>query len=158
MGRTKLQTCSAHFRPNLPWFSRSKFRPFGNTGTVLFWWSAILSICALLKFLFFKGGDMYRTYILPKWHISIPFLLQYFTSTCILGWVDFGLLLNFQQKFPWDLLYIPSKSTKNTKKQIFDPVTASSLVMTFWVVHYKGYKILYSQYGLHGYQNTQNFT
>jgi hypothetical protein len=30
---------------------------------------------------------------------------------------------------------MPSKSTENSKKKLFDPVTASSSVTTFWVMH-----------------------
>jgi hypothetical protein len=54
---------------------------------------------------------------------------------CTLGWVDFGLfyILN---KSTLAICYIPSKSTENSKKNVFDPVTASSLVTTFWVMHH----------------------
>jgi hypothetical protein len=46
-----------------------------------------------------------------------------------------GLILELEQKYPWGLLPTFQKSQKITKK-CFDPVTASSLVKTFWVMHY----------------------
>jgi hypothetical protein len=50
----------------------------------------------------------------------------------VLGWVD---------KWNWDkstpeVCYLPFKSNKNKRKKCFDSVTASSLVKTFWVMHY----------------------
>jgi hypothetical protein len=56
-------------------------------------------------------------------------------SGCILGCVDFGLFYIFNKSTP-ENCYIPSKSTENSKKKFFDPVTASSLVTTFWVIYY----------------------
>jgi hypothetical protein len=41
-----------------------------------------------------------------------------FNVPCTVGWVDFGLFLHFQQKYPSDLLHTPTKSTENSKKKI----------------------------------------
>jgi hypothetical protein len=77
------------------------------------------------------------------------------THKYTVGWVDFFKIFN---KSTPEICHIPSKRTENSqKKNVSDPVTASSLVMTFWVMHFIRAQILYSQYGLHGYQKTQNF-
>jgi hypothetical protein len=41
---------------------------------------------------------------------------------------------------------MPLKSNKNKRKKCYDPVTASLLVKTFWVMHYtyKGPKIFFT--------------
>jgi hypothetical protein len=41
------------------------------------------------------------------------------------GWADFGLFYIFNKSTP-EICYIPSKSTDNSKKKFFDPVTSSS--------------------------------
>jgi hypothetical protein len=56
---------------------------------------------------------------------------------CTIGWVDFGLFFTFSTKVGTpEIYYISSKSTENSKN-FFDPVNASSLVTTFWVMHYR---------------------
>jgi hypothetical protein len=47
---------------------------------------------------------------------------------------DFGL--TFSTKVPLRFVAYLPKVPKISKKKLFDPVTASSLVMTFWVMHY----------------------
>jgi hypothetical protein len=52
-----------------------------------------------------------------------------------------GLILDFFYIFNKStpgICYIPSKCNENSKNKIFDPVSASSLVTTFWVMHYIG--------------------
>jgi hypothetical protein len=57
---------------------------------------------------------------------------------CPLGWVDFRLFFTFSTKVPLRfVIYLP-KVPKIAKKKFFYPVTASSLVTTFWVMHYIG--------------------
>jgi hypothetical protein len=57
---------------------------------------------------------------------------------CTVGWVDIGT----RTKVPLGFVTYLSKVTKLTKK-CFDPVTASSLVKTFWVMHYIEFKIFF---------------
>jgi hypothetical protein len=47
----------------------------------------------------------------------------------------FYFFLHFQQAYPEECC-ISFKSKENYKKNCFDPVTASSLVLTFWVIRY----------------------
>jgi hypothetical protein len=42
-------------------------------------------------------------------------------------------------------------------QHFFDTVTASSLVRTFRVMHYKRYNIIFSRYGLHRYHKNKEF-
>jgi hypothetical protein len=88
--------------------------------------------------------------------MAIPLLIfnsdgQKSYKDCPLGWVDFELFSIFNNSTA-KICYIPSKTTENRKKNL-DPVTASSLVMTFRVMHYISVKHFYSHYGLLGYQN-----
>jgi hypothetical protein len=46
-----------------------------------------------------------------------------------------GWYWNWDKSTP-GVCYIPFKSNENERKKCFDPVTASSLVKTFWVMHY----------------------
>jgi hypothetical protein len=46
-----------------------------------------------------------------------------------------GWYWNWDKSTP-DVCYIPFKSNANKRKKCFDPVTASSLGKTFWVMHY----------------------
>jgi hypothetical protein len=99
----------------------------------------------------------------PNHHCSIAITIatacgwkDYYPTPCTVGWVDFRLFYIFNKSTP-EICYIPSKSTDIAKKKFFDPVTASSLGRTFWVMHYIRVQNFFSQYGLHGYQNTQNF-
>jgi hypothetical protein len=55
----------------------------------------------------------------------------------VVGWVDIGTRTKVPLKFVIPYL---SKVTKINEKKCFDPVTASSLVKTFWVMHYKEVK------------------
>jgi hypothetical protein len=48
-------------------------------------------------------------------------------TACKIGWVDFGLFLDFQQKYP-KVCYKPFKSTENSKKKCVDPVTQNVLI------------------------------
>jgi hypothetical protein len=54
---------------------------------------------------------------------------------CIIGWVYFGLFFIYNKSTP-KICYIPSKSTESSNKKFLDPMTASSLVTTFWFMHY----------------------
>jgi hypothetical protein len=51
------------------------------------------------------------------------------------GWVDFRLF-TFSTKVPLRFVIYLRKVPKIAKKKFFDPVTASSLITTFWVMHY----------------------
>jgi hypothetical protein len=68
-------------------------------------------------------------------------------KVCKVGWVDFGTI---DKSTPEDC-YLPFKSNKNKQKKCFDPVTASSLAKTFWVMHYIEVNIFFHN------QKTQNF-
>jgi hypothetical protein len=54
------------------------------------------------------------------------------TIICAIGWVDIGT----RTKVPLKFVTYLSKITKINEKKCFDLVTASSLVKTFWVMHY----------------------
>jgi hypothetical protein len=45
-------------------------------------------------------------------------------------------IFTFSTKVPLRFGTYLKKSTENSNKNVFDPVTASSLVTTFWVMHY----------------------
>jgi hypothetical protein len=62
-------------------------------------------------------------------------MISVFVLYCTLGWVDFWLFYIFNKSTP-EICYIPSKSTENSKQICLDPVTSSSLVIIFWVMHY----------------------
>jgi hypothetical protein len=66
---------------------------------------------------------------------------------CRVGW--FWTFFKFSTKVPLRFVTYLPKVPKIAKKNL-DPVTASSLVMTFWVMHYiyKGSKFFFSQFGL----------
>jgi hypothetical protein len=81
---------------------------------------------AIIIMLLGRTRKQSRTYV---WIVTI--LCMY----CALGWVDFGLFYIFNTSTP-EICYLPSKSTENSKKKFFHPVTTSSLVTTFWVMHY----------------------
>jgi hypothetical protein len=55
---------------------------------------------------------------------------------CTLGWIDFWLFFTFLTKVPLRFVTYLPKVPRIAKKILFDPVTASSLVTTFWVMHY----------------------
>jgi hypothetical protein len=54
-------------------------------------------------------------------------------ADCRVGWVDFGLFYIFN-KLPLIFVTYIRKVPKKQKKML-DPVTASPLVTTFWVMH-----------------------
>jgi hypothetical protein len=88
---------------------------------------------------------------------------QYMYNTVYMFIVHLGGLifdlLHFQQKYPWEFLHSYQKYRKWHKNKLFDPVTVSSLVITFSSIHYRSVHIFFvSQYRLHGYQKKQNFT
>jgi hypothetical protein len=65
--------------------------------------------------------------------------ITFFTRTvllvhCSVGWVDFGHF-KFSTKVPVGFVTYISKVTNSTE-YFFYPVTASSFVMTYWVMHY----------------------
>jgi hypothetical protein len=62
-----------------------------------------------------------------------------------IGWVDIGT----KHKSTPDVCYIPFKGNKKKRKKCFDKVTASSLVKTFWDMHYIEVPTFFSQYGLY---------
>jgi hypothetical protein len=66
------------------------------------------------------------------------------------GW--FWTFFTFSTKAPLRFVTCLPKVPKIAKKKVSHPVTASSLVTTFWVMHYIRVQHFYSQYGLHGYQ------
>jgi hypothetical protein len=67
--------------------------------------------------------------------------------------------LTFSRKVPLRFVTNLPKVAKIAKKILLDPVSASSLVTTFWIMHYVRVKIFFSQYVLlHRYQKIQNFT
>jgi hypothetical protein len=89
------------------------------------------------------------------------FVIEMILFTCsagtVLWWVDIGTRTTVPLRF---VTYL-SKATKIDKIKCFDPVTASSLVTTFWVIHYictEGSNVFFSQYGLYGHPMTHNFT
>jgi hypothetical protein len=92
---------------------------------------------------------------------------------CILGWLFYFTITatcqdicgfsrvdieTIWQKYPWELLHTFQKVNANRRKKCFDPVPALYLVTIFWVIHYRGVETFFLQYGLNGYQKTQNFT
>jgi hypothetical protein len=54
------------------------------------------------------------------------------TVYCTIGWVDIGI----GTKVPLRFVTYLSKVTKINEKKCFDPVIASSLVKTLWIMHY----------------------
>jgi hypothetical protein len=63
----------------------------------------------------------------------------YYFAICILSlntlYIRVGWYWNWDKSTP-EVCYIPFKSNENKRKKWVDPVTASSLVKTFWVMHY----------------------
>jgi hypothetical protein len=71
---------------------------------------------------------------------------QIYTSDTVrtVGCVDLLLFYIFNKRTPV-FCFIPFKSKENETKYCFDPVTASSLVLTFWVIHYTRINKFFSQ-------------
>jgi hypothetical protein len=88
---------------------------------------------------------VFKLYLLLQQHFANPcfelvcnnlFCGKSTSRGCALGWVDFWLFYIFNKHTP-EVCCMPFKSTvRKMKKNLFDPVTTSSLVLTSWVIHY----------------------
>jgi hypothetical protein len=87
---------------------------------------------------------MFRIQSTPDFSVAEHYGLR--NTTCLYSKDVASCLMHIRVGWFWTFFYIfnkstpeicytPSKSTKNSKKHFLDPVTASSLVLTFWVMH-----------------------
>jgi hypothetical protein len=65
-------------------------------------------------------------------YTGVTILYVTLRTKCTVGWVG----IRTRTKVPLRFVTYLSKVTKINAKKCFDPVTASSLVKTFWVMHY----------------------
>jgi hypothetical protein len=92
---------------------------------------------ALTELAHFEISVKFRICWYPYQHICMMknfFLLPTGTVHSRVGWF-WTFFYNLNKSTP-EICYIPTKSTENSKTKFVVPVTASSLVTTFWVMYY----------------------
>jgi hypothetical protein len=83
-------------------------------------------------------------------------MYRYCKQYCTIGWVDIGT----RTKVPLRFVTFLSKVMKINKKSVLSQcfIVGQNILGHALYALYRGPTIFFSQYGLHGYQKTQDFT